>query len=64
MPSNLWMKLLLTDCSATGGHVWNQSIAVQFTRAGNFLVLVLKVKPTGEKQRTTWKKINQKNMII
>lgn len=30
-------------------------MAVQFTRAGNFLARVLKVKPTGEKHKTTWR---------
>lgn len=30
-------------------------MAVQLTRAGNFLARVRSVKPTGEKHRTTWR---------
>lgn len=52
-PGILSMKVVLTDCSACWGHGWNQSMAVQFTRAGNFLARVRRVKPTGEKHRTT-----------
>lgn len=54
-PGIFSMKVELTDCSASWGHGWNQSMAVQFTRAGNFLARVRSVKPTGEKHRTTWK---------
>lgn len=52
-PSIFSTKVLLTDCRANWGQAWNQSMALQFTRAGNFLARVLRVKPTGEKQSTT-----------
>lgn len=45
------MNLLLTETRASCGHSWNQSIAVQLTRAGNFRALPLSVWPTGEKHR-------------
>lgn len=54
-PGIFSMKVELTDCSASWGHGWNQSMAVQFTRAGNFLARVRNVKPTGEKHKTTWR---------
>lgn len=54
-PGIFSMKVELTDCSASCGHGWNQSMAVQFTRAGNFLARIRSVKPTGEKHRTTWR---------
>lgn len=47
-------NLLLTDTSASSGHSWNQSMAVQFTKAGNLLARTRRVEPTGEKQRMTW----------
>lgn len=46
-------NLLLTDMSASSGHSWNQSMAVQFTKAGNLLARTRRVEPTGEKQRMT-----------
>lgn len=49
------MKVVLTDCRASWGQEWNQSIAVQFTRAGNFRARVRNVNPTGEKHKTTWR---------
>lgn len=45
---------LLTDTSASSGHSWNQSMAVQFTTAGNLRARTRRVEPTGEKQRMTW----------
>ena len=44
-----------TDKRASCGQGWNQSIWVQFTRAGNIRARFLKVSPTGLKQRTTWR---------
>ena len=44
---------LLTDTSASSGHSWNQSILVQLTTAGNFLLLTRSAFPTGEKHNTT-----------
>lgn len=46
-------NLKLTDSSASCGHSWNQSMAVQFTTAGNFLLRTLSLLPTGEKHRAT-----------
>ena len=46
-------NLLLTDTRASSGHSWNQSMHVQLTTAGNFLLRTRSVVPTGEKQRTT-----------
>ena len=51
--STSWRNLKLTDSSASCGHSWNQSIAVQFTTAGNFLLRTLSLLPTGEKHRAT-----------
>lgn len=56
-PGIFSMKVLLTDCRASWGQGWNQLIAVQFTRAGNFRARVRSVNPTGEKHRTTWRSI-------
>lgn len=47
-------KRLLTDTSASSGHSWNQSMAVQLTTAGNRRARTRSVEPTGEKQRMTW----------
>lgn len=47
-------KRRLTDSRACWGHSWNQLMAVQFTMAGNFLLRILSLFPTGEKQRVTW----------
>lgn len=52
--STFWRNLKLTDSRASCGHSWNQSMAVQLTTAGNFLLRSLSLLPTGEKQRTTW----------
>ena len=49
-----FMNLMETDIRASSGHSWNQSMQVQLTIAGNFLPLILKVLPTGEKQSTTF----------
>jgi len=46
-------KRWLTDISASSGHSWNQSILVLFVTAGNLRLLIRRVLPTGEKQRTT-----------
>lgn len=54
MPSVFCKKRRLTDSSACRGHSWNQSMAVQFTMAGNFLLRTLSLFPTGDKQRVTW----------
>lgn len=51
--STSWRNLKLTDSSASCGHSWNQSMAVQFTTAGNFLLRSLSLLPTGEKHRAT-----------
>ena len=53
MFSTSWRKRKLTDSRASCGHSWNQSMAVQLTMAGNFLLRTLSVLPTGEKQRAT-----------
>lgn len=45
------MNLLLTVTRASWGQAWNQSTAVQLTRAGNFRALLLSVWPTGEKHK-------------
>lgn len=54
MSSVFCRKRKLTDSRACCGHSWNQSMAVQFTMAGNFLLRTLSLVPTGEKQRVTW----------
>lgn len=54
-PGIFSMKVELTDCKASWGQGWNQSMAVQFTRAGNFRARVRNVNPTGEKHKTTWR---------
>lgn len=46
-------NLRLTDSSASCGHSWNQSMAVQLTTAGNFLLRTLSLLPTGEKHSAT-----------
>lgn len=53
MPSVFCRKRRLTDSRACCGHSWNQSMAVQFTMAGNLLLRTLSLLPTGEKQRVT-----------
>lgn len=47
--SNSFVNFQATDKRAVNGQGQNQSITVQFTRAGNFLALCLKFSPTGEK---------------
>ena len=48
-------KLSATDNNASYGHGWNQSITVQLTNAGNYLALLLKLSPTGEKHNAICK---------
>ena len=54
MSSTSERKRWLTETRASSGHSWNQSMLVQFTRAGNLRARTLRVDPTGEKQSTTW----------
>lgn len=42
-----------TDSRALLGHSLKKLIAVQFTKAGNFLERCRNVEPTGEKHKTT-----------
>lgn len=46
-------KRLETEIKASCGHSWNQLIAVQLTKAGNFRARTLSVEPTGEKHNIT-----------
>lgn len=55
MRSTSAMKRWLTETSAVSGQLWNQSMTVQLTRAGNMRARTRSVLPTGEKQRTTWR---------
>jgi hypothetical protein len=41
-------KILATDNKASSGHGFNQSIVVQLTKLGNYLILILKDSPIGE----------------
>ena len=47
-------KRAATDCSASSGHSWNQSIVQQFTREGNLRRRVRKASPSGDMHSTTW----------
>jgi hypothetical protein len=48
-------KRCATETSASCGQPWNQSNAVQLTRAGNWRARTRNLSPTGEKQSTTCK---------
>ena len=51
----LSIALYAVDLRASSGHGKNQSIVVQFTRPGKVLMRLLKLSPTGEKQRARWR---------
>ena len=42
---------MATSISASLGHAWKKSILVEAIKPGNFLDFILKLSPTGEKQR-------------
>lgn len=46
-------KRRLTDSRASCGHSWNQSMAAQLMMAGNLLLRMRSLLPTGEKHNAT-----------
>ena len=52
-----------TEIKASSGHSWNQLILVQLVKAGNFLLRMRRVAPTGEKHKTTYKN-NISNLLL
>lgn len=55
--TSLFKNFLATDSRALFGHSLKKFIAVQFIIAGNFLERCRNVEPTGEKHKTSWKKV-------
>lgn len=53
-PSSKGSKNLeATSIKASFGHLWNQSITTLLIKAGNYLALLLKSSPFGEKHKHT-----------
>jgi hypothetical protein len=51
--SSFSKNLAATSIKASFGHLWNQSITTLLIKAGNYLALLLKSSPLGEKHKQT-----------